>query len=458
MFNNKFFAVDDNSGKGLSAEGILDILNSPDEDDNEEDISLEGDGKNKPVKKTTKEEEETEETSGKGDRTVKKSKDVDKDVDKDDDNKEDDEDEDDELDELAKELDEDKDEDELELITPVKRKEILAKYPNVFKDFPYLEKAYYREQKYSEIFPSIDDARAAQEDTKVLKDFESKILSGDLSSIVSELKKEDEGAYNRLIDNYLPSLQAIDERAFFHVVNSVIKPIIYKMVENGQSSQNDELITAARVLNQFMYGTAKWEPHKPIANGKTGPSDEEKKVQSERQQLFTERFESARTGLTEKVEKSFKRAIEKNIDQKEEMSDYVRRQATREAYETLSELLAKNTRFRAILDRAWKSAGEQNFSTDSMDKIQRIINAQAKTVLPSVIRRARNEALRGIGKRVRTSKLDKEDDDTDTNSGRSASSQNRRPLKESPSSKGGGGKESKIPAGMSNKDFIMSSD
>ena len=44
-------------------------------------------------------------------------------------------------------------------MTPVRRKEILAKYPKLFKDFPYLEKAYYREQQFTEVLS--DDSGCA---------------------------------------------------------------------------------------------------------------------------------------------------------------------------------------------------------------------------------------------------------------------------------------------------------
>src|SRR3990167_5987165 len=51
-------------------------------------------------------------------------------------------DEDEEVDELAELEEELKDpsEEDLELTTPVKKREILAKYPTIFKDFPSLEK------------------------------------------------------------------------------------------------------------------------------------------------------------------------------------------------------------------------------------------------------------------------------------------------------------------------------
>ncbi len=423
---HKFFAADDaKSGGALNADGILDILNDDSEDEGEE-LKLD-EGKPKEIKEKI-EETKDEETK------------VDEETD---------EEEGDELSEIEDEL-KDEDEDELELITPVKRKEILAKYPQIFKDFPYLEKAYYREQKYSEIYPSLDDAKKAQEDSQTLQTFENRILSGDISSILSVVKRDNEKAFNKLVDNYLPTLQRTDERAFFHVVNSIVKPIIYKMAQEATNNNNQELHDAARILNQFMYSSSKWEPHKPLVETETTESEKEsQKVSEERRALFNERFTTARDDLNTRVEATFEKAIAKHIDPKSEMSDYVRKNAIREAQEIVTSNLSKDTRLRAVLDRAWRKAAENGFDKDSMDNIRRIINARAQTVLPTVIKKARMEALRGMGKRVRNDK------DNDSDSGRSTSSTNRGPLKQG-QSKGQNANKSEIPKGMSNRDFIMS--
>src|SRR5256885_489210 len=90
----------------------------------------------------------------------------------------DDEEQDDEEEEV------DEEPEELNLVTPVRRKEILAKYPNVFKDFPYLEQAYYREQKYTEIFPTIDDASEALDKAGTLDRFETDLMQGDFHKIL----------------------------------------------------------------------------------------------------------------------------------------------------------------------------------------------------------------------------------------------------------------------------------
>src|SRR6187401_3520536 len=111
--------------------------------------------------------------------------------------------EDDELKEIEEELDGPKEED-LELMTPVRRREILAKYPKLFKDFPYLEKAYYREQQFTEINPTIEDARVASEKAKIMDIVEREIMSGDITSVLAAAKDENQEAFYKVVDNYLP--------------------------------------------------------------------------------------------------------------------------------------------------------------------------------------------------------------------------------------------------------------
>src|SRR5690606_24801038 len=74
--------------------------------------------------------------------------------------------------ELEIEEEKDVDDDELELITPSTRKEILKDFPELFKKHPYLEKAMYRDKAFSEIFPTVDDAKEASEAIRTLNNLD----------------------------------------------------------------------------------------------------------------------------------------------------------------------------------------------------------------------------------------------------------------------------------------------
>ncbi len=81
-------------------------------------------------------------------------------------------------------LDEDK-EDELELVDIPRKKEIEAKYPKIFKDFPQLERALFRNAAYSEVFATINDAKEAKQSLEDYNGFQSELMSGNIENVLN---------------------------------------------------------------------------------------------------------------------------------------------------------------------------------------------------------------------------------------------------------------------------------
>jgi hypothetical protein len=312
-----------------------------------------------------------------------------------------DEDEEDELAEIEQEL-EGPTEDQLEFVTPVRRKEILAKYPQLFKDFPYLEKAYYREQQFTEVLGTIDDAKIAVDKAQTLDRFENEIMGGATENILKAVKEENPDGFLKIVDDYLPTLARVDERAYMHVLGNITKHTIVAMVKEAKASNNDALQNAAALLNQFVFGTTNFTPAQNLSRGENPQQRQQEEQVNKREQEFMQRqFENVNTDIGTRVNNTLKNTIEQHIDPKKSMTDYVRRNATKDAIETLQGLIDKDPRFRALTDRLWESAFKDNFSKVSTDRIRSAFLSKAKTLLPSVIKKARNEALRGTGHRVR---------------------------------------------------------
>lgn len=419
-------------------EDVIEFLGS--DDDEPETIPLEE--KKKETTDKTKEKEDKDD-----DKTTRKTKTGDPSVD--DEPEVEDDDEDDELKAIEEELEEPTD-DKLELVTPVRRREILKKYPQLFKDFPYLEKAYYREQQFTELFPMPEDAKIAVEKSEMLDTFEKDVMNGNTERILKAAKETDANAFHKIVDDYLPTLARVDEQAYFHVLGNVTKYTIYTMVQEGRRTNNEEMLKAAQLVNQFVFGNSEWKPPTNLAKD-VRPEDKEKENKlSEREQGFVrQQFESSVSDLNTRVNNVLRNTIEANIDPRESMTDYVRRNASRDAQDSLETLINQDTRFKTLVDKLWEKAFESNFSRESVDRIRSAYVSKAKTLLPAVIKKARNEALRGIGKRVR----DDDSSDETTKKGPIAAgrprSQDNRPS--------GKVKEAKdIPRGMSTLEFLNS--
>jgi hypothetical protein len=360
--------------KSLSREDVIELLGE--DEPEQETIELE-----KPAKKAAKE------TDKEGEEETKEQKELSLE------------------DEIEEELAE-PDEDKLELVVPLRRKEILAKYPEIFKDFPGLESSIYREKAFTELLPTIADAKAAVEKSERLDTYENEIMEGSTESLLNAVLNTDKNSFDKVIDNYLPTLFKVNEAAYYHTIGNVIKHTIMTMVKDGRDNNVDDLLAAADTLNQYIFGSKTFTPPQKLSTDTKNPEVDEV---AERERAFTQRqFDTAKDTVTTKTENVLKATIDKNIDPNDSMTDYVRKNATREAFDNLENAIAADSRFRAVLDKLWEKAFSDDFSTESMDRIKSAYTSKAKTLLPAIIKKARNEALKGLGKRVR-------DDDEDTN-------------------------------------------
>lgn len=354
-----------------------------------------------------------------------------------------------ELEELEEEL-QPPTEEQLELVTPVRRREILAKYPQLFKDFPYLEKAYYREQQFTEVFPTIPDAKEALEKSQTLDRFELDLIQGgNTETILKAVKEENPKSFFKIVDNYLPTLAKVDEKAYMHVIANLTKHTIFSMVQEARKSNNEALQSAAQILNQFVFGSSEFTPPRNLSPTEKPGENKNTEVEQKEQAFVRRQFDTTVSDLNTRVNNTLKNTIEANIDPKSSMTDFVRRHASTEALDELNRLIGQDTRFKVLADKLWENCLKDNFSKISVDKIKSAYLSKSKTLLPSVIKKARNEALKGMGKRV---------NDTDDES---ASSSKRgpvtpgRPRSNVPSS--GKIKEAKdIPSGMRTIDFLNS--
>jgi hypothetical protein len=356
-----------------------------------------------------------------------------------------DEDEVDELKELEEELKVPDEEDINELVTPVRRKEILAKYPKLFKDFPYLEKAYYREQQFTEIYPTIQDARVATEKAKILDNTEQRVMQGDITPVLSAARQESQEAFYKVVDNYLPALRHVDQQAYYHVLGNVVKDTIITMVKEARAlgDQGAPLQAAANILNQFVFGSQNFAPPQPLSRqARPEERSREEEYQRQDQQRSYQQFETVRDGLQEKADNVLRSTIDGHIDPKGSMTDYVKNHATQEAFDSLEDLISKDMRFRSLLDKLWEKAHQSGYNKESTERIKSAYLSKAKTLLPSVIQKARNNALKGMGR-------NREDDEPLTKKGPIT------PGKSTSPSSGKYKKASDIPKGMSTLDVLM---
>lgn len=380
----------------ITGKAVDDIFKQLSEGDEQETLDL-----TKPIKEKKAEKPEKDEKLVEGE----------EDKEKDDDAEGEEDEEVDELTEIEEDLEE-VDEEKLELTTPVRRREILKKYPQLFKDFPYLEKAYYREQQFTEIVPTIDDAKAAVEAKATLEGYvDDMVVKGNVNNVLKLIKDTSPETFAGVVDNYMDHLANVDREAYGHVLGNITKNIILGMVEEAQETNNEDLKVAALLLNKYAFGTSKFVAPKKLAKVESADKDKTDSLSKREQEFAQHQIEVAMNEVDTKINNSIKGAIESNIDPNGVMTDYIKRNAIKDAQEKMTELISKDTRLKKIVDKLWEKAAAANFSDSSKAEIRKAFLSKAKSLLAPVLKSARNEALKGMGRKVKEEDIDANDKD-----------------------------------------------
>jgi hypothetical protein len=317
--------------------------------------------------------------------------------------------EEDPLAEIEEELQE-VDPEKLEVVTPAKRKDILKAYPDLFKKFPYLEKAYYREQQFTEIHGTIEEAKQAKADQQTLHAYAKDVIEdGNVTNVLKLIRDGNPEKFNEVADSYLDHLYEVDKIAYHHVTGNVVKQIVMSLYQAGKESGDEELLRAALAVNKQVFGTSKYTPPQRLAADKPAAESEKETQISQREREFVERqIKTTANEISTRVNNSIKSYIETNIDPKGSMSDYVKTKAMGDAMEKITELMGKDARFSSIMDKLWEKSAKDNFSEESKTAIRRALLAKAKSLLEPVVKSSRNTALKGMG---RKSTADEPDDE-----------------------------------------------
>lgn len=278
---------------------------------------------------------------------------------------------------------------------PVSRKEILKKYPTLFKDFPYLQTAYYRDQQFTEKFATPAEADEIIKKAETYDKFEQVLSEGNLSQVLKAIKAKDENNFGKVVDEYLGTLYEVDLNAYNAVLGNIITTTVQEMLKEAKNIENEDLKSAAILLNQFVFGNSQLrQPTKFSKETDPKLSEKERQLQEREQKLAKEKFDSAYTELDSKVQNLLKSTVDRYIDPKESMSGYVRKNAVNDVLNEAREVIDKDTAFRRTIDNLWKRSFEEDFSRRSLDTIRSAYLSKAKTVLPNIIKKVRAEILK----------------------------------------------------------------
>lgn len=262
--------------------------------------------------------------------------------------------------------------------------EVKKKYPNFFKDFPDMREVYFRENKFSTYFPTVEDAEEAFNKAGELDKFAINLVNGSTKIILDELEKATNGKnlVANVAHNFLPELEFRNRDLYFSVINPVLERFVRGIYDEGLRTGNENLKVAAQWFAQ-----ATWNHIDVDKLGKRAESNPE--IEAERQklrvreaQIENERISEVYAGVATRANNLLVTEISKVTSGIKD--EYLRAVALRDIFTALNDTLTKDQRHMRLMDSLWAKAKASGFQAEHKKRILSTLLARAKQQLPSV--------------------------------------------------------------------------
>src|SRR5712672_940877 len=295
----------------------------------------------------------------------------------------------------------DKEENELELAKIPSRKEIKAKFPTLFKEFPQLEQAFYREREYTSLFPSLSDAREAKESIEEYAGFQSELMHGNIEGVLKSVKNSDPKAFDKIADSILDSLVRVDANSHLPTTRKITKGVLYQINQlakqnikkNPEDKRAQQLEIATELLHDAIFNTAEVGLD-PEEVKRADP--EREKFDNDRNEFEKARFADAFNKVSSKVDSVLTNSVTQNIDLKGILPPYVKAVVIKDVMKELDRQLVGDKPFKSLVDKLWMKAKTDNYSGNAMSNLETALKNKAKSILPAIMKAKKGEAVKGL--------------------------------------------------------------
>lgn len=260
----------------------------------------------------------------------------------------------------------------------------------VFKKYPALKNAYWRERGYSEQFATVEEAKAARNDVNIFREIQDEIFSGNLVGTIARVAQVDPNAAAQVLDNLLPNIYQKDPEAFARVVNPIFDRAMNYLVAKGTDTKDADLITAVEIIRKELDIKSHTRPQ--------GPDPEKERLRNQLGERERSDYNRAYNDVESKVLESLNTEAERIVDPHGQLklSAYVKTKLIGDIVKRVGEKIQNDQQSARVMGSLWKSAQQNNYSPRHLASIRNAYLARARHLLPSVAKVVKSKALSNV--------------------------------------------------------------
>lgn len=283
--------------------------------------------------------------------------------------------------------------------SPFKRpgiKELKADFPDIFKKYPEMKDVIFREREFTSLFPTVDDAKEAVEDTEAFEIIRDAALTGDPMPVIDSLATTDKAAFRTFAVDFLNSVYKKDPEVY----QEAITPHFESLLRQAYKAGDENLRNSVANVAQWLFG----DDGEAIAKGSKTLSKlgdlkkEQETLKTRKDNEFATNFRAAAGEISGSFERSVKSEALKGFDPDKIFSPLVREKLVEEIIRQLNNTLKDSKAHQTVMRARWKKAGQKGFSKEEKSKILSTLLARARPLIPKIREEVRQSALGKSGR------------------------------------------------------------
>lgn len=265
---------------------------------------------------------------------------------------------------------------------------IKEKYPELAKSKDFRE-LYFRDKAYTEIYPTVNDAREAASKAEQLDVIDATLVDGNVEAIFGTIAPE---ILSKISDRILPALYKHNQQAFAKAVRPLLVNVLHTVLAKADRDSDDNLRKSVRNVSRVLTGN----PDLPNVDTRPDPTveAERNRLQEERQALYARDNKNFLASCDKSVMKRLESMIADGLDPRNELNEFVRESIVERTLNDLRKAMVSDEGLRNKLQQTHKLAARAGFPEEYRARIVSASLERARKLIP-MLREKHYKAARG---------------------------------------------------------------
>lgn len=276
-------------------------------------------------------------------------------------------------------------------------REINAKYPNFFKDFPDMRHMLFREGEYSSLFPTIDDAKEAANRSDDFNKFSDLVTSGkseDFQEFLKGVAEVGNDTLTNMAANFLPALHAMNRDMYYRVTSPIAESVLRNAYRVGVQNGNENLKNAALQMALWAFGDMAFATGDKQSEPLKAEVKKDDKLEKEKQEFYQTKYNDLQTSVRSTADTRLRQEVRKGLDPNGVFNEFTTDLLVDKIMQQVGATLEHDDRHMKTMNSLWKNAHRAGFAGNWKDRILSTYLSGARAIMPAIRTAVRNSAMK----------------------------------------------------------------